>query len=123
MATGVRETDGPGRTEKTGKIRHSPAAWILLSCLVISLASLILYLLDLNYSDRVLFILLVILRYSSFFLCICAFYRLVLTVYRVFRKRSVFHFIRIFLYIILILYGLFIFFFEAFISVIAGGNG
>jgi len=114
--------EGPEKTEKTGKIR-SPSAWILVICLVISLAGLVLYLLDLNYSDNVLFILLNVLRYSSFFLCVCSFYRLVLNIYRVFKKRSVVIFLRIFLYIVLIFYSLFIFFLEAFINVVAGGNG
>jgi hypothetical protein len=109
--------------KKTGKIRHSPAAWILAICLAVSLTSLVLYLLDLNYSDKTLFVMLNILRYSSFFLCVFSFYRLALFVYRAFRKRSLSVFLRIFLYIILILYGLFIFFLEAFTSAIAGGNG
>jgi hypothetical protein len=56
-------------------------------------------------------------------LCICSFYRLVLNIYRAFRKRSVNIFLQIFLNIILIIYSLFVFFLEAFISVIAGGNG
>jgi len=115
--------EGLEKTGKTGKIRYSPAVLILVICLVISLAGLILYLLDLDYSDTVLFILLNILKFSSFFLCICSIYRLALNLYRVFHKPSVFIFIQIFLYIILIIYGLAIFFLETFISVIAGGNG
>jgi len=115
--------EGLEKTRKTGKIWNSPAAWILAVCLAVSLTSLILYLLDLNYNDTFLFFLLNVLRYSSFFLCICSFYRLVLNLYRVFHKRSVNLFLQIFLNIILIIYSLFVFFLEAFISVIAGGNG
>jgi hypothetical protein len=115
--------EGLEKTGERGKIWHSPSAWILVICLAVSLISLILYLLDLNYSDKFLFFLLNVLRYSSFFLCIVSFYRLVLNLYRVFHKRSVNIFLQIFLNIILIIYSLFIFFLEAFISVIAGGNG
>jgi hypothetical protein len=115
--------EGLEKTEKTGSIRLNPASWILVICLAVSFTSLILYLIDLNYSDKVLIILLAILRYSSFFLCICSFYMLVLNLYRVFHKRSVLVFMRIFLYIVLIGCSLSIFFFEAFITVIAGGNG
>jgi len=115
--------EGLEKTGKTGKIWNSPATWILVICLAVSLTSLVLYLLDLNYNDTFLFFLLNVLKYSSFFLCICSFYRLVLNLYRVFRKRSVGIFLQIFLNIILIIYSLFVFFLEAFISVIAGGNG
>ena len=111
------------KTGKTGKIWQSPPALILIICLAVSLTSLVLYLLDLNYSDRVLFLLLNVLRYSSFFLCICSFYRLVLNLYRVFHRPSVFIFLQIFLSIILIIYSLVVFFLESFIGVIAGGNG
>jgi len=115
--------EGLEKTKKTGKIRHSPVVWVLVICLAISLTCLILYLLDLNYSDKTLFLLLNILKYSSFFLCILSFYRLVLYLYRVFREPSFYFFMQIFLYIVLIIYGISIFFIEAFISVIAGGNG
>ena len=114
--------EGLVKTKKTGKIRHSPAAWILVICLIVSLTSLILYLLDLNYNDTFLYLLLNVLRYSSFFLCICSFYRLVLNIYRVFHRHSVFLFIEIFINIVLIIYGLSMFFLEAFISAVAGGN-
>jgi len=115
--------EGLKKTGKTGKLWHSPAAWILAVCLAVSLISLFLYLLDLNYNDTFLFLLLNVLRYSSFFLCIVSFYRLVLNIYRVFHRPSVFLFLQIFLNIILIIYSLFVFFLEAFISAIAGGNG
>jgi hypothetical protein len=115
--------DGLEKAGKTRKIRHSPVFWIIIVCLVISLTALVLYILDLNYSDAFLFSLLAVLRYSSFFLCVCSFYRLMLSIYRVFRRRSVLLFTHIFMYIVFIVYGLSIFFIEAFINVIAGGNG
>jgi len=111
------------KTEKTGKIRHSLGVWLLLICLAVSLICLVLYILDLNYSDRALFVLLNILRYSSFFLCIFSFYRLIINIYRVFRRRTFNIIIQIFLYIVLIVYGIAIIFLEAFISAVAGGNG
>jgi len=111
------------KTKKTINIRHSPAVWILVLCLVISLTYLIMYISDLNYSDETLVIMLNVLKYSSFFVCILSFYRLVLNLYRVFRGPSFSVFIQIFLYVVLIAYGLSIFFIEAFISVVAGGNG
>ena len=111
------------KKEKTAKIRYSLSVMILVICLAVSLTALILYLPDFNFNDKVLFFILNVLRYSSFFLCIVSFYRLVLNIYRVFHKRSVGIFLQIFLNIILIIYSLIVFFLEAFISVIAGGNG
>jgi len=111
------------KTKKTGRIRHNIGVWVLLICLAVSLACLILYIMDLDYSDRALFILLNILRYSSFALCILSFYRLIINIYRVFHRRTFNIIIQIFLYIVFIVYGAAIIFFEAFISAVAGGNG
>jgi len=120
---GLEKTEKKEKTGKAVKIRHSPVVWIIIVCLAISLTVLLLYILDFNYSDTVLFSLLAVMKYSSFFVGICSFYRLVLSVYRVFHRRSVSIFIHIFLYIVLIFYGLSIFFIETFINVISGGNG
>jgi len=108
---------------KKKRIRHSLTAWILIVCLAVSLTCLVLYVLDLDYSDAILALLLNALRYSSFFLCVLSFYKLLKNLYRAFRRPSFSVFMQIFLYIILIAYGLAVFFLESFVSVIAGGNG
>jgi len=105
------------------RIRHSPAVWIIIVCAAASLAGLVLYLLYSGDNDTVLFLLLAVLRYSSFFLCICSLYRLMLCIYRVFRRFSAPLLMHIFMYIGLIVYGVSVFLYAAFTNVVAGGNG
>jgi len=112
-----------GDSGKKRKRQHSPTAWILIICLIISLTALVLYLLDLNYNDTVLFFLLTVLRYSSFWVFIFSFYKLIINIYRMFHGRPVLHIMNILIYLIFIIYGLSIFFIEVIINVIAGGNG
>jgi len=99
----------------------SPSLWILLLSFVISLAALIVYLLDFNFSDTTLFFLLRIIRYSSFFTCICAFYKLSVKIYHSIRDRR-FYLVKILIYLVLIVYGIIIILMEAFIIALAGGN-
>jgi hypothetical protein len=96
---------------------------ILYLCLVVSLVSLGLYLLDLNLSDKALFILLIVLKYSSTILCICSLYRLLVNIYHVIRRPSVLRAMKNLLYLVFIIYGTIVVLLETFISVIATGNG
>jgi len=95
--------------------------WILLLSFGVSLTSLIVYLIDFNFSDTTLFFLLKIIRYSSFFTCICAFYKLSVKIYESIRKRR-FYLVKILIYLVLIVYGIIIILMEAFIIALAGGN-
>jgi hypothetical protein len=96
---------------------------ILYISLVISLVSLIVYLLDLNLSDKALFYLLIVLKYSSTILCICSLYRLIVNIYHVIRRPSVLRAMKNLLYLFFIVYGTVVVLLETFISVIAAGNG
>lgn len=96
---------------------------ILYISLVISLSSLVIYLLDFNLNDNILFFVLMMLRYSSFILCICSLYKLLVNIYHVIRRPSVLRAMKNLLYILFIVYGIIVVLFETFISVIAVGNG
>jgi len=101
---------------------YSPTGWILIVSLAISAVSFITYLLEPGFPDETLYLLLVIVRYSSFFVFLISFYKLMKNGYGFIRNPSIFRFIKIVLYVILILYGISLFFIESFITVISGGN-
>ena len=103
------------------KNKLSPAAWILLFSLVVSIGSLIIYLEESGFTDETLFLLLMIIRYSSFLVCICAIYKLLVNICRIFLYRTI-NFVSIFLYLLAFIYGIGIFVLEALIVVFARGN-
>jgi hypothetical protein len=111
-----------GTKQNKAKTILDPAAWILLLSFCVSLAALIAYLLDFDYSDTTLFFLLTVIRYSSFMLCICAFYKLSVNIYRCIRDRE-FRPLRLLLYIVIIFYGIIVILMDAFIITISRGNG
>ncbi|MDR3020713.1 MAG: hypothetical protein LBU66_07405 [Treponema sp.] len=98
------------------------ATRILYLCLIISFATLIIYLFDFNFNDKLLFSLLIILRYSSFIVCICSFHKLIINTFHIFRRPSFKRVFHAFLYIAFIVYGAAMIFLEAFITAIAIGN-
>jgi len=115
----VQERDKLKYNIKTSII--DPATWVLSLCFGISLAALIIYFFDINYNDLTLLLLLTVIRYSSFMMCICAFYKLSLNVYRSFKYRK-FHLVRILLYLVIITYGIVVILLDAFIIALSGGN-
>ena len=100
----------------------SPTAWILTVSFLISFAALIVYLLDLDFSDEVLFFLLKILQYSSFMIIVCSLYKLFLNIIRLIRRTMRIRIIKIILYFILLIYGVFIVLLVSFIDIFARGN-
>jgi hypothetical protein len=96
---------------------------LLYLCFAVSLTTLVIYLLDLNLSDKSLFILLIVLRYSSFILCICSLYKLLVNIYHIVRRPSLLRAIKSLLYLFFIAYGTVVILLETFVSVISGGNG
>ena len=98
-----------------------PALWILLLSFGVSLAALIVYFMDFNFNDTTLFLLLRIIRYSSFLTCICAFFKLSVKIYQSVRRRR-FYLVKILIYLVLIVYGIIIILMEAFIIALSGGN-
>jgi hypothetical protein len=103
------------------RIQQFTTSMIYIS-LAVSFSSFILYSQDINFSDRGLFFMLIIMRYSSFILCICTLYKILVNIVLFFRRPSVLNVIKNMFYLIFLVYGLFIVFFESFITVIAGGN-
>jgi len=107
--------------EKRDKSYHI-SAWVLLLCLLVSIAALVFYFLENEYSDETLFSILRVIRFSSFILCVLSLYKLITGIYQIIKKPSVLRFLKILLLLILIAYGLSVFFFESFIVVISYGN-
>jgi len=97
--------------------------WMLVFFFSVSFVTLIVYLTDTYFPDETLFILLAVLRYSSFLVCVCSIYKLVVGIFRIFRRPSVFGAVKIFFYFAFLVYGATIVFFEAFVNVISRGNG
>jgi len=107
---------------KNDRRSKKPVLWILGASLTVSLMSLLLYVLDPEFSDETLFILLNIIRYSSFMVCVCSFYKLLENSYYKITRHNRARHIKIAPYIIFIVYGLTTILFEAFITAISGGN-
>jgi hypothetical protein len=103
------------------KIQQFTSSIIILS-FIVSLSSFIIYSQDINYSDKTLFFMLIIMRYSSFILCICSFYKLLVNIINFFRRPSVLNVMKNIFFFIFMVYGAFIIFYESFITVLAGGN-
>ena len=97
-------------------------AWMLYLCLSVSLSTLVIYLLDLNYTDTILFILLIIIRYSSFMLCICALYKGIINLYHFFKRPNIRRFMKSLLYIAMIIYGIAMIFLESLIVTVSAGS-
>ncbi|MCL2214197.1 MAG: hypothetical protein FWC06_03195 [Treponema sp.] len=104
------------------KFRHSYTAYFLLLCLAVSLITLVIYVLEVNYDDSFLYYLLIIMRYSSFMVIVCCFYKILLNLYRIVIKHRKINPIVMIFYFFFLIYGICIFLFEAFIVVISGGN-
>jgi len=97
--------------------------WMLAFFITITSVTLTVYFSDTYFSDETLFILLAVLRYSSYIVCICSVFKLAVSIYRVIRRFSVFGLIKIVLYFASFVYGVAIVFFEAFVNVVSRGNG
>jgi len=98
-----------------------PLTWILFLCFGVSLVSLIIYLIDINFSDKTLLKLLAVIRYSSSMLFICALYKVLLNIYRTIRDRK-FHLLKLLLNLGLMVYSIIIILSDGFINAFSGGN-
>ncbi|WP_461257328.1 hypothetical protein [Treponema sp. R80B11-R83G3] len=98
-----------------------PASWILLLSFVVSFVSLIIYLIDINFSDKTLLLLLDVMRYSSSMLFICAFYKIILNIYRSIRDHKL-HLLILLLDLLLIVYCFVVILMNEFIITFSGGN-
>ena len=96
---------------------------ILCLSLTVSLISLILYMKETDYTDEKLFLLLSVLRYSSFFVCFFSFFLMIACIIRIFRRPSILPFLWIFLSIFTTLYGAAMILLETAVISFTGGNG
>jgi len=109
--------------EKPKKVKLnllSFSAWILTACFLLSIVTLIIYLNEKDYPDETLYLLLDIIRYSSFFLFICTFYKLLLNTYRIIKRSSRFD-IKMVAYILLLIYSFIALLFEAVVAAVSSG--
>jgi hypothetical protein len=100
----------------------TPARWILLFSFTISLFTLIIYLAETGFSDEELFLLLVIMRYSSFTVCVSSIFFLVTGIIRLFKKLSVYSVLLVIFSVLGALYGAGIIIVDAFITTITKGQ-
>ena len=106
------------------KDKHiSPAVLILASSFAVSVIALIVYLIEKDYSDETLYLLLTVLRYSSLLVCICSIFLLAAGIAGLIRKPSVLSFTGVILSVFFTLYGAGIMIIDAFIVSFTGGNG
>jgi len=102
---------------------RSPAVWILTAALTVSVMTLISYLLETDFSDEVLYQLLSVVKYSSFFVCICSVYLVIAGICHAIRRPSVLSVLGVLMFIFFAAYGACMVFIEAVIVLISGGNG
>ena len=121
--SGAQEAEVKNIVPKNRERRNrKPIVWILWICFAVSAAALIIYLIDIEYSDNTLFILLDIMWYSSFMVCVCAFYRLLENVYYFLKRRRASRSLRIIPSAVFMIYGLTIIFLESLIKAFSKGN-
>jgi len=101
----------------------SPAIWLLAVSFTVTIITLAIFLVESGFSDESLFLLLSILRYSSFLMCISSVYIVVSGIRSIIRKPSVLPIFSVIITFCLALFGLGIILVDAFILSIAGGNG
>lgn len=109
---------------KRHKIRYkSLSAWILVICFFVSIITLIVYLAETDFSDSTLILLLVILRYSAFLVCLCSIYKFAVSIFFIIRRQHEFRPWKMIIFLVFILYGISIVYYEAFIVAFSRGNG
>jgi len=101
---------------------RSPYTWILFFSLTLSITALVIYLIGVNLNDDFLFFLLSVCKYSAVIALLSAVYKLFRNIVYLIYRPTFYRLFKILGFIIIILYCAGIFYFEAFITVIAGGN-
>jgi len=115
--------DGTSGAASREKLRYkSPTSWFLFLSFTVSLITLLIYLAEANFSDEALYFLLIIIRYSSFMVCLCALYKIAMHIYGLFRGYK-FRIKRMVFLLGLLFYGISVIIFESFMVVISRGNG
>ena len=104
----------------TKEIRK-PAGWILLFSFLVSLLTLIIYLLEFGFSDEKLLLLLAILRYSSFTVLVSSIFFLVTGIISLTKKSAYIIIIQVIFSVIGVFYGAGIIIVDVFIITITNG--
>jgi hypothetical protein len=99
----------------------TPAGWILFFSFTISLFTLFIYLTETGFTDEELFLLLAILRYSSFTVCVCSVFFFITGIIRLFKKPSAGKVLLVIFSVFGVLYGAGIIIVDAFITTITSG--
>ena len=94
------------------------AGWVLLFSFLVSLFTLIVYLIETGLSDKEFFLLLAIMRYSSFTVFVSSMFFVVTGIISLVKKFSVRLILQVFLSVLGVFYGVVIIVVDAFISTI-----
>jgi hypothetical protein len=113
---------GKGGNPKDCKVFLNPVFWALLLGIALSLAVFHRYFANEDLPDDGLFRLLSILRYSSFFVCVCSVYLLIVSAAQLIKRPGAGPVLKIILFLIAASYGAVFVAFTFFITVIAAGN-
>jgi hypothetical protein len=100
------------------KESRTPAVWILFFSLTVSLLTLIIYLTENGFSDEELFLLLAILRYSSFTVIVASLFFCITGIVTLIKKPSVYRVLQVLFSVFGVLYGAGIIIVDAFITTI-----
>ena len=104
------------------KLRYkSFTSWVHVLSFLVSFTSLVIYLAEADFSDETLFFLLMLIRYSSFLVCLCSLYKIFMHIYGLFRGYK-FRIKRMVFLLGLFFYGICVIIFESFMVVISRGN-
>jgi len=104
------------------KLRYkSITSWVHVLSFLVSFISLVIYLAEADFSDDALFFLLMLIRYSSFLVCLCSLYKIFMHVYGLFRGYK-FRIKRMVFLLGLFIYGICVIIFESFMAAISRGN-
>ncbi|MDR0320073.1 MAG: hypothetical protein LBI28_01085 [Treponema sp.] len=122
MANSKEREEGDIKEKRNNRRGKQPVVWLLRAALAVSIISFIIYLIDADFSDNTLFILLKIVRYSSFLVCVCSFYKVIEGIYYLIIRPLSARSLKILQYLALIIVGLALIFLEALITAFSGGS-
>jgi hypothetical protein len=103
------------------KESRKPASWVLLFSLVVSIFTFIIYLSETGFSDEELFLLLSILRFSSFAVLVSSIFFFVTGIISLVKKATALLIIQVIFSLLGVFYGAGIIIIDAFITTITNG--
>jgi hypothetical protein len=103
------------------KESRKTSGWILLFSFLVSLFTLIVYILETSLADKELFLLLAIMRYSSFTVFVSSMFFFITGIISLVKKFSVILILQVFFSFLGVFYGAGIIVADAFISTITNG--